>query len=334
MNTDDIARALRRQAASVTEDQLRGPGEVRARPSNHRRRHRNSLLAIAAGLVAIAVVTTSILLMRPDSGPLQAQPQPTPDQQVSPRVTGTQASTRVTETQARVEVERGMTFHNDEPQTASGACSKDGYVENAGQLKSKTAIIVLGKVTAVRKDLSVLATTSAPTSNDLGSYTPEVTLLPRILTVSVQQTISGDVRADSAFDMTDVGWTRGQIDDPNWYPLTMPGRRASRTDRRQSSRSRRTQTGPTTSPARALCRWMPAAVSPERQAVTIPWFVRSPASPLPNSSRRSRGSRSPLTSTRAGPPTDRATGRCRARGPTERVRADRPTMVGDPRRPT
>jgi hypothetical protein len=112
---------------------------------------------------------------------------------------------------------------HDEPQTASGACSKDGYVENAGQLKSKTAIIVLGKVTAVRKDLSVLATTSAPTSNDLGSYTPEVTLLPRILTVSVQQTISGDVRADSAFDMTDVGWTRGQIDDPNWYPLTMAG---------------------------------------------------------------------------------------------------------------
>jgi hypothetical protein len=205
MNTDDIARALRRQAVSVTEDQLRGPDEVRAQRSEHSRRPtRNSLIAIAAGLVTVAVVTTAILIARPDSAPLQAQAQ-------------------TDQAQTQVDVERGMTFHNDEPQSASGACSKEGYVENASQLKSKTTFIVLGTVTGVRKDISVLETTPASTSNGLGSYTPEITLLPRILTVSVQQTIAGDVRPGSTFDMTDAGWMRGHIDDPNWYPLIMHG---------------------------------------------------------------------------------------------------------------
>lgn len=200
MNTDDISRALRRQATSITEGDLRGldtsrTTEESARPTD---RTRFRLLAVAAAVIVIAVATTAALSATRPATPPQALP-------------------------PQAAVLDGMTFHSDQQQVASGACGKDGYVERTSDLKSKTAVVVVGTITAERQDTSVLDRAPSPTSNNLGTYTPEVTLMPRIVTVKITETISGDVKKDSTIEFSDAGWIRSSNDDPNWYPLTMDG---------------------------------------------------------------------------------------------------------------
>lgn len=188
MNSDDISRALRADANTVSIDDLRRNRVPEHRGTERRTYRHAAAVLIAAVAVVIMVVIGGIALV--NRGHESADP-------------------------------LGV-FHDDQPRTVEGACGKGTSAESLADVPRVAGAVVVGKVVSIRKKTEVLAPKSGTTTGDDAPSTG-ARFLPRLLTVDVEQNVAGQEPSSDSLEIEDSGWVRSDPSSNDWYPMVPEG---------------------------------------------------------------------------------------------------------------